>query len=107
MTPNDLITPREAAQRLHVAVGTLKRWRRCQAGPPWCRVGSRSIRYPVALLDGWLADQSVGVLPDPGAFSASADGPSGLTGIIPVPAADRCSQPRRWNFLSSIRPEGG
>lgn len=54
MNPTNLITAREAAQRLQVAVGTLKRWRRGHAGPPWCRVGSRSIRYSLPLLEAWL-----------------------------------------------------
>lgn len=107
MTPTDLITTRETAQRLHVSVGTLKRWRRCHSGPPWCRVGSRAVRYPVALLDVWLDDLNgrTGFDIEDGADGKHRELQS--TGIILTASADQGSQPRRWNFLANIRPQGG
>lgn len=107
MTPADLITAKETAQRLHVAVGTLKRWRRCHAGPPWCRVGSRAVRYSVALLEVWLGRENAGAGFDTGNSSEGPGRTDDLAGIIPSPAADPGSHPRRWNFLANIRPQGG
>jgi predicted DNA-binding transcriptional regulator AlpA len=106
MTPNDLITARETAQRLHVAIGTLKRWRRCHDGPPWCRVGSRAVRYPVALLEAWLDYKNAGTGFDTGNNSEDRHRTDELTGIIQTPAADQDPQPRRWNFLANIPPKG-
>lgn len=103
MTPTNLITAKETAQRLHVAVGTLKRWRRCHVGPPWCRVGSRAVRYPAALLEVWLGSENAGAGIDTGHDSEADDVP----GIIPTPATAQGPQPRCWNFLSNIRPQGG
>lgn len=107
MTPNDLITAKETAQRLHIAVGTLKRWRRSQSGPPWCRIGSRTVRYPEALLESWLACQEVGAILDAGACTEGKSPSGDLTGIILTPPADQEPQPRRWNFLANVRPQGG
>jgi hypothetical protein len=95
MTPNVLITAKETAQRLHVAVGTLKRWRRCHAGPPWCRIGSRAVRYPLALLEVWLGNQHTGTGLDTGNNSEGSDRTGDLTGIILTPASVQGSQPRR------------
>lgn len=107
MNPNDLITAKETAQRLHIAVGTLKRWRRSQSGPPWCRIGSRAVRYPVALLEAWLGCQDLGTNFSVGA-RPEGNSPSGdLTGIILTPPADQGNQPRCWNFLTNIRLQGG
>ncbi len=107
MNPNDLYTAKETAQRLHVAVGTLKRWRRCHAGPPWCRVGSRAVRYPVTLLEAWLCSENAGTGFDTGNNSEDRHLTDDLTGIIQAPAADQGPQPRRWNFLANVRPQGG
>lgn len=107
MTPTDFITAKETAQRLHVAVGTLKRWRRCKAGPPWCRVGSRAVRYPVTLLEAWLTSESEGTEFDTGKNSERRGRTDDLTGIIHSSAAVQAPQPRRWNFLATIRPQGG
>jgi predicted DNA-binding transcriptional regulator AlpA len=107
MTPTDLITANETAQRLQVAVGTLKRWRRCHVGPPWCRIGQKSIRYPLALLEEWLDSRRVTVPPETRGHSEGTDDLKGLTGIIPGQAVDPRPQVRRWNFLANIRPEGG
>jgi predicted DNA-binding transcriptional regulator AlpA len=58
MNPTDLITAKETAQRLHVAVVTLKRWRKTGTGPEWCRLGGRAIRYRVLSLEAWVASQA-------------------------------------------------
>lgn len=59
MTPDTIITTKEVAARLRVAVSTLKRWRRNQMGPRWCRVGGRMVRYLVTDLEEWVARQQV------------------------------------------------
>lgn len=107
MTPNDLITAKETAQRLHIAVGTLKRWRRGHAGPPWCRVGSRAVRYPVALLEAWVNSKNAETGFGTGNNSEGRGQTDDLAGIIPTPATAQGPQPRCWNFLSNIRPQGG
>lgn len=106
MTSTDLITAKETAQRLHVAVGTLKRWRRGQSGPPWCRIGSRAVRYPVALLEVWLGNQNTGAGFDTGDDPEGNHCEDGPTGIIHLPAADQGPQPPRWTFLDNIPPKG-
>ncbi|MFZ1376358.1 MAG: helix-turn-helix domain-containing protein [Geothrix sp.] len=107
MTPNDLITAKETAQRLHIAVGTLKRWRRGHAGPPWCRVGSRAVRYPVALLEAWVNSKNAGTGLDTGTSSEGRRRTDDLTGIIPTSTAVQGPQPQSWNFITNIRPQGG
>ncbi len=107
MTPNELITATETARRLHVAVGTLKRWRRGHTGPPWCRVGRRAVRYPVALLEAWLVCKNAGTGFVMGHGSEGDHGADDVPGIIPTTAADQGPQPRRWCFLANIRPLGG
>lgn len=107
MTSTDLITAKETAQRLRVAVGTLKRWRRCHAGPPWCRIGSRAVRYPVTLLEEWLGTQNTGSGSAREKASEGSHRTDDLRGIIHSSAAVQGPQPRCWNFLSNIRPQGG
>jgi hypothetical protein len=48
----------EAAQYLGKPEKTLANWRSAGIGPPYYRVGG-SIRYDVADLDAWLAEQRV------------------------------------------------
>ncbi|MGH8867918.1 MAG: helix-turn-helix transcriptional regulator [Actinomycetes bacterium] len=49
------VPERVAAKAVGVSEDTFKRLRRRGIGPPFIRVGSRSIRYPVAELQRWIA----------------------------------------------------
>jgi hypothetical protein len=49
-----VLSPREAAAYLNVAVSTLKSWRAKQIGPAWSRRGARLICYFPADLDAFL-----------------------------------------------------
>jgi excisionase family DNA binding protein len=51
------MTEAEVATYLHVAVGTLRRWRAEGSGPPALRVG-RTVRYRRRDVDGWLEQQA-------------------------------------------------
>ena len=51
------LTPREAAASLRLGVRTLARLRANGRGPKFINVG-RSVRYPVAELEAWVATQS-------------------------------------------------
>ena len=104
MTPNDFITAKETAQRLHVAVGTLKRWRRSRVGPPWCRLGTRGVRYRVASLEAWV---SARVSQSTSSPTDGAGRPDPVVGIIPIQAAGSASTPPRSDFLINIRPYQG
>lgn len=53
-----LITPKEAARELRVAVATLAKWRASRQGPPFIRLIGR-IRYRRGDLRDWLNDQTV------------------------------------------------
>lgn len=43
--PGDLVTEREAAAILSVAVRTLRNWRALRKGPTYCKIGARLVRY--------------------------------------------------------------
>jgi excisionase family DNA binding protein len=49
-----VLTPREAAAYLKVAVSTLKSWRAKKLGPAWRRRGARLVCYFPADLDAFL-----------------------------------------------------
>lgn len=49
-----ILSPREAATYLGVAVSTLKSWRAKKIGPPWTRRGGRLVCYFPADLDTFL-----------------------------------------------------
>ena len=61
-----LLTRRQAASYLGLAVQTLASWR-CTGryGLPVVKVG-RSVRYRLADLDAWIAKRTVGVVADEG-----------------------------------------
>lgn len=57
-----LLTRREVAERLGVAVGTLDRWAAERSGPPFVKFGNggRSpVRYPSDLLDAFIERHQV------------------------------------------------
>ncbi len=54
LSPADLLTEREAARALTVAVNTLRNWRWKSCGPRYVRVGLRAIRYRRSDLESFL-----------------------------------------------------
>ena len=48
-----LITPKQLADLVGVAVSTLKKWRSIGCGPPWVRIGRR-IFYDLAEVEKWI-----------------------------------------------------
>ena len=52
---DDMLAPQEVARRLGLAERTLAAWRAAGTGPPWVRVGARTIRYSAGALATWLA----------------------------------------------------
>jgi hypothetical protein len=57
----DFLTPREAADYLHVTTHTLTMWRRHNKGPDFIRVGCSDrrgrIKYSLATLDKYLSER--------------------------------------------------
>lgn len=53
-SPNDLLTDREAARYLNIALQTVRnfRWRHC--GPRYYKIGERSVRYRRRDLDAFV-----------------------------------------------------
>jgi predicted DNA-binding transcriptional regulator AlpA len=52
-----LLTEREAARFLGMTVSFLRARRIRGGGPPFIRVGSRTVRYDVRDLEGWIEAQ--------------------------------------------------
>jgi len=44
-SPDDMLTPKEAAEILGISPETLKDWRRADAGPDFCRYETGTVRY--------------------------------------------------------------
>ena len=55
-TNSDFLTVNETARFLRVTPLTLRNWRERGEGPPWIRLSSRVIRYPVPSLTVYLAE---------------------------------------------------
>ncbi len=45
------------ARRLNVTPRTLQGWRVRGGGPPFVKISSRCVRYPLAALDQWLEER--------------------------------------------------
>jgi predicted DNA-binding transcriptional regulator AlpA len=54
---SDFLRTDEAAKVLTVSAGTLAQWRRTNQGPPYFRLGPRTIVYQRADLEDWLKAQ--------------------------------------------------
>jgi len=54
-----LLPPREAAEYLGVGLIALRDWRYRRIGPPYIRLGHRTVRYRKSDLDAWLERQRV------------------------------------------------
>ena len=60
ITDDELLTPKEVAARLRIAVTTLRNWRADEAGPAWVKLGTRQrspVRYRLSGGEAWLAAQ--------------------------------------------------
>lgn len=55
-TADVLLSTAEAAERLGVVEGTLRKWRHLNTGPASFRVGGR-VKYRAAAVDAWLTAQ--------------------------------------------------
>jgi excisionase family DNA binding protein len=64
---NALLTEEEVAERLHVSLASIRRWRLERRGPQFIKVGSL-VRYRPDDLESWLAS-----LPTGGAQVARAE----------------------------------
>lgn len=53
-----LLTPKEAADYLHVSTDCLARWRWVSEGPPYVRFSQNCVRYTIADLDEWVASRT-------------------------------------------------
>lgn len=51
---SDLLTEQETADYLRVSIYSVKRWRRVGTGPPYTKLGLKTIRYHKSDIDGWL-----------------------------------------------------
>jgi len=59
---NRTLTTPEAAEWLGLSTPTLARWRGQRVGPPYIKLGPKSVRYRISDLDSWQQAQVV----DPG-----------------------------------------
>jgi excisionase family DNA binding protein len=57
---SELLTTREAASYLRLAITTLEHWRLEGRGPAFCKIG-RQVRYRRADVESWLAEMNEGV----------------------------------------------
>ncbi|MBI4515349.1 MAG: helix-turn-helix domain-containing protein [Deltaproteobacteria bacterium] len=64
-----LLTETELAERIRIAVPTLRRWRWSGDGPPFVRVG-RCVRYDPAHVRTWLDERTRRSTSDTGAGAA-------------------------------------
>jgi excisionase family DNA binding protein len=56
---SELLTTREAADYLRLAITTLEHWRLDGRGPAFCKIG-RQVRYRRADVDQWLTEMNEG-----------------------------------------------
>ena len=54
------LTDVQVAEYLNVSVSSVRRWRLTGGGPRWVRIGSSSIRYPIADLEAYGANSPSG-----------------------------------------------
>lgn len=56
-THDELLTPTDLAELLGVEVTTLVDWRYRRHGPPWIKLGHRTVRYSRNAVERWLASR--------------------------------------------------
>ena len=49
-----LLDEQELAARLNISVSTLRNWRVARRGPPFVKLGLRSVRYRLADVEGFI-----------------------------------------------------
>lgn len=52
------MTPKRLAEQLGISVKTLARMRKDGSGPPFKKIGRKHIRYPIADLEAWIAENN-------------------------------------------------
>lgn len=55
---DDLLGADEAADMLGKGASTMERWRATGDGPPFCRIGKRSVRYRRGDILAWIASRT-------------------------------------------------
>lgn len=55
----ELLPPAETAEMLGVTEQTLTEWRRHGHGPPYVKLGHRTVRYDREALEAWLEAREV------------------------------------------------
>ena len=58
-TPYNCLKPKQLAAYLQVSLKTLERMRADGSGPPFKKLLNKTIRYPIATLDLWLAEMGL------------------------------------------------
>ena len=53
-TDEEYYTPREAAKKANQSVRTLEGYRSRGGGPPFIRLGHKTVRYPASLFHRWM-----------------------------------------------------
>lgn len=52
-----LLSPSEVCEIMGIRPGTLQKLRQRKKGPPFIRLGHRTVRYPESDLKAWLANR--------------------------------------------------
>jgi predicted DNA-binding transcriptional regulator AlpA len=55
-----VLTEAEAAERLGIALSTLRRWRYDAKGPTYVKLGTHRVGYRLAAIEKWLEARTVG-----------------------------------------------
>ena len=84
--PLELLDTYEAAARYGLAPDTMLSWRKNRKGPPYIKVGGRTVRYRTVDLEAWLIAQTV-IPGDPKACKAAvvASRPAPVQNIAALP----------------------
>jgi excisionase family DNA binding protein len=57
--PGRYLTPKEVAEKLGIAMSTLREWRRHGKGPKSIRFGHRTVRFDPRVVQAWIDEQNV------------------------------------------------
>lgn len=58
LNPDRLLDERQAAGLLGLSHRTLQAWRLTGGGPPYIKMGMRSVRYSLAAINAWIRTQA-------------------------------------------------
>lgn len=70
----ELLTQEELADILHVSPNTVACWRKRGNGPPYYKLGGRTIRYPLTEAKAWFESRRVNPRRAPGETNKNLDG---------------------------------